>query len=118
MEILQAVVNKLKCKFTDFIEQEYIVKNYGIKSCIDNTIKSFNSNKLEIIFLSNIGYVCINENQLRKIKSGNYKNLFKRKAFSGKLEDVFLEDPVIINNITIVNNVTPEQNDEWLTTEF
>lgn len=118
MGILQTAVNKIKCEFTDFIEQDYISQNYGIKSCHRNGIRSFETIKLEAIFLSNLCYIPLKENQLRKIKAGNYKNLFRRKAFSGKLENIHLEDPVIVNNITVVNNIASDHNDEWLTTDF
>lgn len=118
MEILQVAVNKLKCNFLDVIEDNYISQNYGINSCKNYTIKTFNSIKLELIFVSNLQYVCLNDKQLLKVKSGNYKNLFTRKAHSGKIKDIELEDPIIINNITVVNNIASEHNDEWLTTEF
>lgn len=119
MEILQAAASKLKTRFAEIIEQDYISQNYGIKSCLGKNIKSFNSLKLELLFVDNLRYVCLNEKQLQKVKTGNYKNLFKRKAYSGKLQDIDLQDPVVvINNINIVNNVATTGNDEWLTTEF
>lgn len=118
MEILQVAASKLKCKFAETISGEYVYKNYGIKSCGKHIFKPFDNIKLELIFISNIEYVCLNQNQLMKIKAGNYKNLFVRKAYSGKIKDIDLNDPVIINNITIVNNVASDHNDEWLTTEF
>lgn len=121
MEILQVAVNNLRSKFSNLVSEEYINKNYGLKPCNDIVIKSFNSIKLELIFVSNLEYVCLNQNQLAKVKAGNYKNLFKRKSYSGKMDNVELEDPVIINNITVVNNTitsSPSTNDEWLTTEF
>lgn len=55
---------------------------------------------------------------LKKIKSGNYKNLFVKESSLASINEVDLKDPVIINNITIINNTGSTQNDEWLTTEF
>lgn len=118
MGILQVAVNNIKCKFSSLIEDSYIQNNYGIKLCKNFSIKDFNSVKLELIFLDNLNFINLNQKQISKIASGNYKNLFKRKVYSGKMSDITLEDPVIVNNITIVNNVASEQNDEWLTTDF
>lgn len=118
MGILQTAASKVKCEFAEFIEQDYISQNYGIKSCHRSGIRTFANIKLEKIFLDNLNYLCLKENQLKKIKAGNYKNLFRRKAFSGKLENIYLDDPVIIQNNITINNVVSNDNDEWLTTEF
>ena len=90
MEILKVAVSKLKCKFSEFVRDKYIVENYGIKSCKDNILKPFENIKLELIFLSNLGYICINDKQLQKIKSGNYKNLFIRNSYLIKVKDIVL----------------------------
>lgn len=97
MEILQVAVNKLKCRFSEMIEEEYIVENYGIKSCTNHFLKPFDNIKLELIFLSNIEYICLSEDQLRKIKSGNYKNLFFKKP-NFEVREVDLINPVIITS--------------------
>lgn len=81
METLQVAVNNIKNKFTDLIQEIYVTRNYGLKSCNDNIIKSYNSTKLELIFLSNIGYVCLTQKQLLKIKAGSFKNLFVKTNF-------------------------------------
>jgi len=81
MEILPTVVNKLRVKFSELIEDIYISRNYGIKSCDDNTIKSYNNIKLELIFLTNVEYVCLTNKQLFKIQNSGYKDLFKTKSF-------------------------------------
>lgn len=120
MEILQTVANKLKCVLSNTMKDQQIIDNYGIKLCKSNPIKSFNTNKLELIFVSNLGYICLSDRQLQKIKSQNYKNLFTRKAYSNKLGDVVLEEPIIINNtyITNVTNVTNGGEDVWDQTDW
>lgn len=118
MEILQVVANKLKCRFSDLVQDMYIKDNYGIKSCKDNTIQSFDSVKLELIFISNLKYVCLNARQLQKVKAQNYKNLFTRKAYSTKLEDVVLEEPTIINNTYITNVTNVTTDDTWDQTDW
>ena len=120
MEILQTVANSLKCKLATAIKDKYITENYGIKSCKPNSIKSFNSDKLELIFISNIYYICLSDKQLQKIKSQNYKNLFIRKAFSNRLGDVILEESIVINNtyITNVTNINNGGEDMWDQTDW
>lgn len=120
MEILKVAANKLKCDFSNLVKDDYIIENYGIKSCKNFVIKSFNSTKLELIFISNLAYVCLNDNQLQKIKAGNYKDLFTRKPFTINLGDVILEEPVIINNtyITNVTNINNGEQDMWDQTDW
>ena len=121
METLQTVVNKLKVDFTEKIENDIIVDNYGIKSCVSDGFKSFNFKKLEIIFLSNLCYLNLKQNQINKILVGNYKNLLKKKVDSIEFENIELEEPVIVNNITnITNNSTINNNldDYWDQTDF
>ena len=62
--------------------------------------------KLEIIFLSNIDYLELKQNQLNRVLSRNYKNLFKKKLYSIDSEDVELEEPVIVNNTKVTQNIT------------
>ncbi len=121
MEILQVVANKLKSDFSKKIKDNLTDQNYGLKSCTGKSTKDFNNIKLELIFITNLCYIPLNDSHLRKIKSGNYTNLFARKAYSGALADIVLGDTVIVNNTTIINNTIIESdngNDVWLTTEF
>ena len=95
MKILQVAVNKLKCNFAEMISNDYIVKNYGIKSCATHILKPFENIKLELIFLANIEYVCLTDDQLRKVKAGNYRNIFLKETDT-KILEMELIDPVII----------------------
>jgi len=115
METLQTVVNKLKVDFAKKAETNLIVNNYGIKFCVDSPFVSFNSKKLELIFLSNLCYLSLKENQLNRILVQNYKDLFKKKAYCLNVDDIELEDPVIVNNY-ITNNY--QVDDYWDQTDF
>jgi hypothetical protein len=81
MEILQVAVSKLKIKFSELVDAIYSFKNYGIKSCNNNISKSYNSVKLELIFLMNVEYVCLTDEQLFKIQNNSFKCLFKKESF-------------------------------------
>lgn len=122
METLQDVVSNLKIAICNKIEYDYIDQNYGVKSCLDSIYENFNFKKLELIFLNNLCYLAPNEDQLNKILIGNYKNLFKRKLCALDVENIELEEPVIINNNTTVNNVTnitnPLEEDTWDQTDW
>lgn len=104
METLQAVVNRLKVDFSKKIEADIIFDNYGIKSCVQDGFKGFNFKKLEIIFLSNLCYLNLKENQIKKILVGNYKDLLKKKVCPLDADDIELEQPVIVNNYFEGNN--------------
>lgn len=67
MEILQTAVSKLKIDFCRKLEIDLIKNNYGIKSCAESVFNSFNSKKLEIIFLSNIDYLHLTCGQIGKL---------------------------------------------------
>lgn len=73
MEILIAAINKLKCKFSDEMEENLCVENYGISSCDEDGIKICGSLKLRIIFLENIKYLCLSVSQLNQIENGDYR---------------------------------------------
>lgn len=100
MEILKDVVSKIKSEFTNRINQNYMVKNYGVDCNIKN-IRSFESIKLELIFLSNINYICLNDNQIKKIKSRNYKNLLKKDDCICSSNTICTEDPILVGDITL-----------------
>lgn len=67
METLQSAVNKLKIDFCKKIETDLIKTNYGIKSCAESVFNSFNSKKLEIIFLTNICYLNLSKSKISKL---------------------------------------------------
>ena len=123
METLQNVVNNLKIVISNKIEYDYINQNYGIKSCLDSIYENFNFKKLELIFLNNLCYLSLNQEQLNKILVGNYKNLFKKSTCILNADDVELEKPVIVNNITTnntINNITNSitEEDTWDQTDW
>ncbi len=119
MTILNPVVNNLKITQAKIAEQNLLNENYGIKFCIKDTSKLFNSNKLEIIFLENLEYLDLKQNQINKIKVQNYKGLLKKKLYQKDFENIELETPVIVNHNTIINNtIIDNVNDEWETNEF
>lgn len=105
METLQNVVSKYKQNVSKKIEYDYIDRNYGVKSCLDSIYESFNFKKLQIIFLTNLCYLNTNQDQMNKILVGDYKNLFKRKAYTLDIDDIELDEPTIVNN-NVVNNIT------------
>ena len=75
MMILNVVadkISKLKSRFADVAEEANTVRHYGIKPCTSYTINSCNDIRLQLIFLTNLGYFCLKEDQLLKIRSGNY----------------------------------------------
>lgn len=115
METLQTVVSKLKVDFSKKIESDIISNNYGIKFCVDPAFISFNFKKLEIIFLSNLCYLNLNENQMNKILIQNYKDLIKKKSYCLDVDDIELEQPVIVNNYITNNNYL---DDYWDQTDF
>lgn len=119
METLQTVVSNLKAESAKKFEIKFIEKDYGLKSCSKFNFNTFNSNKLEIIFLSNIEYLCLNEQQLQKVLNRRYKNLLKRKTCSTDLNEIELEAPIIVNNVTnITNNITNTIEDYWDQTDY
>ncbi len=119
METLQTVVSNLKAESAKKFEIKFIEKNYGLKSCSKFNFNTFNSNKLEIIFLSNIEYLCLNEQQLQKVLNRRYKNLIRRKSISIDITNIEIEAPVIVNNVTNVTNITNNNLDDyWDQTDF
>jgi DNA-binding HxlR family transcriptional regulator len=88
MATLQTAVNKLKCRFSEHIENDYIVANYGLKSCKDNILNTLNNLKLQIIFLDNLAYIPLTVDQLRRIVTGNYKDVIKTKTIAQELEEL------------------------------
>lgn len=106
METLKDVVSELKSNIAKKLEIDLYNENYGIKSCFKNNFNKYNIEKLEIIFLSNIDFLELKQNQLNRILSRNYKNLFKKKLYTIDSENVELEEPVIINNTKVTQNIT------------
>lgn len=53
------------------MEEKLIVNHYGIKSCTTDITKCDNI-RLKLIFLSNIKYLPLSQNQLDLIEAGNY----------------------------------------------
>lgn len=120
MVTLQDVVNKLKINSANTVELKLINTNYGIVSCNAESFKTFNSNKLEIIFLSNINYMCLLPSEMNTVLTGNYKDLFKIDCLSS-IDDIKLEKPIVVNNTTVVNNYVTNnvvQEDYWDQTDF
>ena len=75
MMILNVVadkISKLKSRFADMTEEALTVKRYGIKPCKSYTYNNCNDIKLQLIFLTNLGYFCLSDEKLLKIRSGNY----------------------------------------------
>ena len=68
MEALKTIVNRLKTDFAEKIEFDLIDTNYGIKSCLNSIFDKFNYKKLEILFLSNLDYLDLNQNQLPRAR--------------------------------------------------
>lgn len=106
METLKDVVSELKSNISKKLEIDLYNENYGIKSCFKNNFNKYSIEKLEIIFLSNIDFLELKQNQLNRILSRNYKNLFKRKLYTIDSEEVELEEPVIVNNTKVTQNIT------------
>ena len=88
---------------------------------LQNVVNKFISNKLEIIFLSNLNYLCLIQSEMDTILTGNYKDLFKTDCSLSNVDDIKLEKPVVVNNTTVVNNYVTNnvvQEDYWDQTDF
>lgn len=106
METLKDVVSELKVNIAKKLEIDLYNENYGLVSCFKNNFNKYTVEKLEIIFLSNIDFLELKQNQLNRVLSRNYKNLFKKKLYTLNSEDIELEEPVIVNNTKVTQNVT------------
>jgi hypothetical protein len=106
METLKDVVSELKVNIAKKLEIDLYNENYGLISCYKNNFNKYNIEKLEIIFLSNIDFLELKQNQINRVLSRNYKGLFKKKLYCIDSEDIELEEPVIVNNTKVTQNVT------------
>ena len=75
LNVVADKISRLKIRFADMAQEAHTVKRYGIKPCINYSINSCNDIKLQLIFLTNLGYFCLSDEKLLKIKSGNYPDL-------------------------------------------
>jgi len=124
METLQDVVNKLKINFAKKLEIDLLNENYGLKSCLKDPFNEFGSDKVEIIFLSNLCYLTLRENQMKKIIKRNYKNLLEKRSNRLNIDNVELVEPAVVNTTvvknvqTIINNKTTVEENLWDQTDW
>ncbi len=71
MEILAAATSDLKCKFAGMMQEQLMVNHYGIMPS-KNIITQCDDIRLKIIFISNIKYLPLSQNQLDLIEAGDY----------------------------------------------
>lgn len=111
MGIFQAAVNNIKKQLAEMQIDKLYSEQYAINTCVVNKFKTNNSLQLELLFLDNTDYLTLTLTQTKKILTGNYKNLFTREDDLIAVNNLKLQGPVQINNIT--NNYINEGDDNW-----
>jgi hypothetical protein len=110
MGTFQAAVDNIKKQLAEMQIDKLYSEQYAIQTCNVNKFKTDNSLQIELLFLDNLEYIPLTLTQTKKILTGNYKNLFTRADDLIAVNNLKLQGPVQINNIT---NVFNSGNDLW-----
>ena len=107
MVIFQAVANNKKQEIAELLINKMYSEKYMIDTCNTNQFATYNSLKLELLFLDNLEYFKLSAGQTKKILAGNYKNLFV------KLDDLEKIEKLQLHSIIEVTNIYNNGNDLW-----